>query len=50
MHAEACPIGRWWRGDEGNAYLQQRNDQVLVVWTPDSDTMEQVLELLLFED
>jgi hypothetical protein len=42
--------GRWWRGDEGNAYLGQDDDEVLIIWTPDSETMEQVLSVFVFSD
>jgi hypothetical protein len=42
--------GRWWRGEEGNAYLQRENDEVLIIWTSDADTMEQVLAVFVFEN
>jgi hypothetical protein len=42
--------GRWWRGDEGNAYLGRNDDEVLIIWTPDSETMEQVLSVFVFGD
>jgi hypothetical protein len=35
--------GRWWRGIEGDAYLHQTGDDVLIIWTPDTETMELVL-------
>ncbi len=35
--------GRWWRGEGGDAYVRQAGDDVLIIWTPDTDTMEQVL-------
>lgn len=43
-------FGRWWRGETGSAYLQQEDDDVLVIWAPDTDTMEQVLNVFLFEE
>lgn len=38
----------WWRGEEGNAFLQQEGDAVLIIWTSDTETMEQVLEVFVF--
>ena len=35
--------GRWWRGEGGDAYVQQAGDDVLIIWAPDTDTMGQVL-------
>jgi hypothetical protein len=35
--------GRWWRGTGGDAFLQQTEDSVLLVWAPDTDIMERVL-------
>jgi len=37
--------GRWWRGQGGSAFLQRKGDAVLVIWAPDTDTMEQILEV-----
>jgi hypothetical protein len=42
--------GRWWRGDEGSAYIQREGDAVLVIWTPDTETMEQVLAAFVFSE
>jgi hypothetical protein len=42
--------GRWWRGETGNAYIQQERDAVLIIWTPDTDTMEQVLAIFVFDE
>jgi hypothetical protein len=38
----------WWRGEAGNAFLQQEGDAVLIIWTSDTETMERVLEVFLF--
>jgi hypothetical protein len=35
--------GRWWRGEEGNAYLEQVGNTVLIIWAPDTETMERAL-------
>lgn len=40
--------GRWWRGERGNAYLQQAGSAVLIIWAPDTDTMERVLAVFVF--
>jgi hypothetical protein len=42
--------GRWWRGETGNAYIQQERDAVLIIWAPDTDTMEQVLAVFVFDE
>jgi hypothetical protein len=42
--------GRWWRGEGGNAYLEQEGTAVLTIWAPDTDTMEQVLAVFVFGD
>jgi hypothetical protein len=44
------PGGRWWRGDDENAYLRRQSDSVLIIWTPDTETMEQVLSVFVFDD
>lgn len=44
------PGGRWWRGETGNAYIGQERDAVLIIWAPDSDTMEQVLAVFVFAE
>lgn len=41
--ASMPPGGRWWRGVEGNAFLQQTGYDVLILWTPDTEAMELVL-------
>jgi hypothetical protein len=40
--------GHWWRAEGGNAYLQRQDEAVLIVWTPDTDTMERVLAVFVF--
>jgi len=40
--------GRWWRGDQGDAYVQREDDTVLVIWAPESDVMERVLSAFVF--
>lgn len=42
------PGGRWWRGEGENVYIQREQNAVLVVWSPDTDTMEGVLEVFVF--
>jgi hypothetical protein len=42
--------GRWWRGDEGDAFLWQESDAVTVIWAPDTDMMEQVLAGFVFDE
>lgn len=42
--------GRWWRGEQGDAYLQREDDTVLVIWAPDSDVMERVLSAFVFSE
>jgi len=42
--------GRWWRGETGDAYIQQEEDTVLIIWTPDTDTMERVLAVFVFDE
>jgi hypothetical protein len=37
--------GRWWRGQGGDAYLQRVDDEVFIIWTPDTGTMEWVLTI-----
>lgn len=37
------PGGYWWRGEGGNAYLQRTGNAVLIIWAPDTETMERVL-------
>jgi hypothetical protein len=44
------PGGRWWRGDSENAYLRRQDDSVLIIWTPDTETMEQVLAVFVFDE
>jgi hypothetical protein len=44
------PGGRWWRGDDENAYLRRQGDSVLIIWTPDTETMEQVLAVFVFDE
>ncbi len=41
---------RWWRGETGNAFLQQERDAVLIIWAPDTDTMESVLAVFAFAE
>jgi len=41
--------GQWYRGPEGDAYLQRTHDQVLVIWAPDTATMERVLAVFVLE-
>jgi hypothetical protein len=38
--------GRWWRGIEGDAFLQQTGYDVLIIWTPDTEAMELALAAL----
>lgn len=40
--------GRWWRGEEGEAFLQRERETVLIVWAPDADIMERVLAVFVF--
>jgi hypothetical protein len=44
------PGGRWWRGETGDAYIQRERDAVLIIWTPDTDTMERVLAVFVFDE
>jgi hypothetical protein len=41
--------GQWYRGPEGDAYLQRTHDEVLVIWAPDTATMERVLAVFVLE-
>jgi hypothetical protein len=40
--------GRWWRGEGGDAYLGQEGNAVLIIWAPDTDTLERVLAVFVF--
>jgi hypothetical protein len=40
--------GRWWRGAGGEAFLHREKDTVLIVWAPDSDTLERILAVFVF--
>jgi hypothetical protein len=42
--------GRWWRGETGDAYIRQEEDAVLIIWAPDTDTMERVLAVFVFDE
>jgi hypothetical protein len=42
--------GRWWRGEGGNVYLEQTGNTVLIIWAPDTDTMERALAAFVFEE
>jgi hypothetical protein len=44
----APPGGRWWRGDGGEAFLHREKDDVLIIWAPDTDTLEAILAVLVF--
>jgi hypothetical protein len=35
--------GRWWRGEQGDAFLRRDKDGVLIIWAPDGETLERVL-------
>ncbi len=41
--------GRWWRGDAGNAYIQRRGGEVLIIWAPETDIMERVLAVFVLD-
>ncbi len=39
-----APLGsRWWRSEAGDAYVYREGSETLLVWTPDTDTMETLL-------
>lgn len=42
--------GRWWRGERGNAYLRKLGHEVLIIWAPDSTTMEEVLAVFALSE